>query len=73
MTTLEILSEAPQLFAERENDLPEMNELLELQLHAARRSDQLARRFCSGNRATDRRIWLRAELEVFERLERRKR
>lgn len=43
--------------------------LAELQLRVARRADELARRSHTDRRA-DRRFWLRAELEVFERVER---
>lgn len=44
-------------------------ELTDIQLRVARRADELARRF-HANRDTDRRLWLRAEFEVFERAER---
>ncbi len=44
-------------------------ELIDLLLSVARRADELARRLPTG-RASDRRLWLRAECEVFERLER---
>ena len=44
----------------------EVEPLLELQLLVARRADVLARRNLSATREVDRRVWLRAELEVFE-------
>jgi hypothetical protein len=46
----------------------EGGELFSLQLRVARRADVLAQRFRSP-RELDRRVWLRAELEVFERME----
>jgi hypothetical protein len=45
------------------------DELLELQLRVARHADVLARR-SRYSRDMDRRLWLRAEYEVFERMER---
>lgn len=39
--------------------------LFELQLRVARRSDALAQA-CTGSRACDRKLWLRAEQEIFE-------
>ena len=42
--------------------------LLNLQLGVARRADELAR-YCESSRWQDRRIWLRAEQEIFERVE----
>jgi hypothetical protein len=45
----------------------EAEPLLELQLLVARRADVLARRNLPGTRDVDRRMWLRAEFEVFER------
>ncbi|MGH7944994.1 MAG: hypothetical protein ACREH8_13420 [Opitutaceae bacterium] len=42
--------------------------LLNLQLGVARRADELAR-YCDSSRWGDRRIWLRAEQEIFERVE----
>ena len=47
-------------------DGPQLSELL---LRVARRADELARRGVVS-RATDRWLWLRAEFEVFELLER---
>jgi hypothetical protein len=47
--------------------LPE-EQLFQWLLSVARRADQLAR-FCVAAPEVDRRIWLRAECEVFERLE----
>ena len=47
-------------------DVAELSELL---LRVARRADELARRSVVS-RATDRWLWLRAEFEVFELLER---
>lgn len=44
-------------------------ELFSLQLLVARRADALARRLRWATREFDRRLWLRAELEVFEREE----
>jgi len=41
----------------------------EMQLCVARRADELAGRH-GGTREADRRVWLRAEFEVFERAER---
>ena len=46
----------------------ESEALLEIQLSVARRADELSRRF-GTSRETDRRLWLRAECEVFERTE----
>ena len=43
-------------------------QLFQWLLSVARRADQLAR-FCGALPEDDRRIWLRAEFEVFERLE----
>jgi hypothetical protein len=43
--------------------------LAELQLKIARRADQLREKF-GGGRENDRRVWLRAEFEILERLER---
>lgn len=43
-------------------------QLFQWLLSVARRADQLAR-FCVALPDVDRRIWLRAEFEVFERLE----
>jgi hypothetical protein len=48
----------------------EAEPLFDLQLLVARRADALARRRVSATRAVDRRIWLKAELEVFKRAER---
>jgi hypothetical protein len=48
-------------------DVAELSELL---LRVARRADELARRSVVLSRATDRWLWLRAEFEVFELLER---
>jgi len=45
-----------------------VEEWSELQLSVARRADALARGFTAG-RSVDRRLWLRAEWEVFERWE----
>lgn len=42
--------------------------LLDLQLGVARRADELARRFRPSHHS-DRRLWLRAEQEIFERVE----
>jgi hypothetical protein len=42
--------------------------LLELQLRVARHADALARR-PGAERASDRQLWLRAEQEVFSRVE----
>lgn len=50
----------------------EAGPLFDLQLLVARRADALARRRVSATRAVDRRIWLKAELEVFKRAERTK-
>lgn len=44
-------------------------QLSELLLRVARRADELARRNVMS-RATDRWLWLRAEFEIFELLER---
>ena len=60
MTSLELLSEPASAHVP--------GALAELQLRVARRADELARR-CHAGRDTDRRLWLRAELEVFERAE----
>lgn len=57
MTTLE-KTDGPVAFVSA-------GELDDLQLSVARRADQLARSMRNG-RADDRRIWLRAEWEVFE-------
>jgi hypothetical protein len=43
-------------------------QLFQWLLSVARRADQLAR-FCVAMPDIDRRVWLRAEFEVFERLE----
>ncbi|MES2693755.1 MAG: hypothetical protein V4773_09805 [Verrucomicrobiota bacterium] len=45
--------------------------LLELQLNIARRADSMARRL-SSDRMVDRRLWLRAEQEIFERAEKQR-
>ena len=45
----------------------EVEPLVQLQLLVARRADVLARRNLPATREIDRRLWLRAELEVFER------
>ena len=44
----------------------EAEPLLQLQLLVARRADVLARRNLPATREVDRRVWLRAELEVFD-------
>ena len=46
---------------------PEVEPLFKLQLLVARRADVLARRSLPSSRDVDRRVWLRAELEIFER------
>lgn len=40
--------------------------ILETLLLVARRADALARRYLPASRETDRRVWLRAELEVLD-------
>lgn len=60
MTSLELLAEPVSAHVP--------GALAELQLRVARRADELARRR-HADRDTDRRLWLRAELEVFERAE----
>jgi hypothetical protein len=66
MITLEIPSEATVMHAPV---IVEVGELFGLQLLVARRADALARRLSMVTREIDRRLWLRAELEVFERAE----
>ena len=66
MITLEMSSEATALIAPA---IVEAEELFDLQLRVARRADALARRLNRATRDVDRRVWLRAELEVFERVE----
>lgn len=46
-----------------------LEDLMELQLRIARRADQLSRMAGYG-RDVDRRVWLRAELEILEQAER---
>ena len=41
--------------------------LIELQFQVARRADALARRFAGTAPGGDRRLWLRAECEIFDR------
>ena len=65
MITLEMSSEATATVAPA---IVEAEELFDLQLRVARRADALARRFNRATRDVDRRVWLRAELEVFERV-----
>lgn len=60
MTALELLSEPVTAHVP--------GTLAELQLRVARRADELARR-TRADRHADRRLWLRAELEIFERME----
>ena len=43
--------------------------LAELQLRIARRADQLRTKF-RGGRENDRRVWMQAEFEILEQLER---
>lgn len=45
--------------------------LLDLQLQVARRADAIARRHRTATREVDRRVWLRAEWEIFDRNDRR--
>ena len=61
MTNLETLPEAP---AQALPDGAEAEPLFALQLLVARRADALARRFLPASRDLDRRVWLRAELEM---------
>lgn len=63
MTNLE-MPEATARITSAEN---EAEPLLQLQLLVARRADVLARRNLPATPEVDRRVWLRAELEVFER------
>jgi hypothetical protein len=49
----------------------EAHHLVAVQLHVARRADELSRRGPRPSSEADRRAWLRAEFEVFEQLERR--
>jgi hypothetical protein len=62
MITLETLPEASSAKLE-------WRELFDLQLSVARRADALARRASRAGRDGDRQAWLRAEFEVFERVE----
>jgi hypothetical protein len=64
MNTLEL---PPPVTSIKSFALPELDAL---QLQVARRADVLARGFARGVREHDRRIWLRAEWEIFERSER---
>ncbi len=64
MNTLELPSPAPSI---ESSALPALDAL---QLQVARRADALARGFSGGVRERDRRLWLRAEWEIFERTER---
>lgn len=64
MNTLELPSLAPSI---ERSGLPDLDTL---QLQVARRADVLARGAYGGVRERDRRIWLRAEWEIFERAER---
>ena len=45
---------------------PDLEPILDTLLLVARRADALARRHLPASRETDRRVWLRAELEIFE-------
>ena len=62
MTTLEMPTEtiAPVSAATAAEDV------LDTLLLVARRADILARRHQSATRETDRRLWLRAEMEIFD-------
>jgi hypothetical protein len=62
MTTLEMPTEiiAPLSAATA------AEEVLDTLLLVARRADILARRQQSATRETDRRVWLRAEMEIFD-------
>ena len=62
MTTLEMPTEtiAPVSAATAAEDV------LDTLLLVARRADILARRQQSATRETDRRLWLRAEMEIFD-------
>ena len=64
MTNLEL----PEAAARITSDGNEAEPLLELQLLVARRADVLARRNWPATPEINRRVWLRAELEVFERV-----
>ena len=64
MNTLELPPPAPSI---ESFVLPELDAL---QLQVARRADVLARGARGGVRERDRRVWLRAEWEIFERTER---
>lgn len=63
MNTLELPSPAASIESAALTDLDA------LQLQVARRADVLARGAYGGVRERDRRIWLRAEWEIFERTE----
>lgn len=69
MIALEIFRETTAVAASIAPSRSEIDELFPLQLRVARRADELARRFVGGGRESDRRFWLRAECEVFERLQ----
>jgi hypothetical protein len=72
MTTLDSsLASATALLGSETLSSPETHHLIAVQLHVARRADELSRRWALRSSHADRRAWLRAELEVFERLERR--
>ena len=64
MTHLEL---PPETVAPATSVGPEAEPLFELQLCVARRADVLARGALPSSRDVDRRVWLRAELEIFER------
>ena len=64
MITLEQPSEATAMTTPV---MVDVGELFSLQLLVARRADALAHRLSGATREMDRRLWLRAELEVFER------
>lgn len=69
MTMLTMPTDAPGVTAPA---FVESCELFDLQLTVARRADVLARG-APPSRDGDRRVWLRAEFEVFEREERARR
>jgi hypothetical protein len=69
MTTLEMPCEALTLPSVSTSRTLTASPLFDLQLRAARRADELARKYFQTGPEHDRRLWLRAELEIFERSE----
>jgi hypothetical protein len=64
MTNLEM---PPEAAAPIQSAGSEAELLFALQLLVARRADALARRTLPASREGDRRVWLRAEREIFDR------